>query len=225
MPETTTDPKPRKKAGAPLENAPGRVPYHEVDRLLVFGELVDGPEGEPPFVVYPSFRAIARRYGVNHSVIAGYAKRRDCLERREQAQQRVTARVDDKLVEQRATVVAVGKGDAVRVIDTFIRGFEAASKTMDVESPMTPRGPTSTGPLANCTDTAATRAMRTIPSRTTRSRTPPREPPPLPEPGGLRPSPERLSTSTPRPRPPGHPRSGACRPWSRPGFDAGRSAA
>ncbi|MDH5493789.1 MAG: hypothetical protein OEY14_17695, partial [Myxococcales bacterium] len=112
MPETTADPKPRKKAGAKLENAPGRVPYHEVDRLLVFGELVDGPEGEPPFVVYPSFRAIARRYGVNHSVIAGYAKRRDCLKRLEQAQQRVTARVDDKLVEQRATEVAVGKGDA-----------------------------------------------------------------------------------------------------------------
>jgi len=116
----------RKQAGAPLKNAPGRVPYHEVDRLLVFGELVDGPEGEPPFVVYPSFRAIARRYGVNHSVIAGYAKRRDCLKRREQAQQRVTARVDDKLVEQRATEVAVGKGEAVRVIDTFIKGFEAA---------------------------------------------------------------------------------------------------
>ena len=47
MPETTTDSKPRKKAGAPLKNAPGRVPYHEVDRLLVFGELVDGPEDEP----------------------------------------------------------------------------------------------------------------------------------------------------------------------------------
>lgn len=89
MPETTTDTKPRKKAGAPLKNAPCRVPYHEVDRLLVFGELVDGPECEPPFVVYPSFRAIARRYGVNHSVIAGYAKRRDCLKRREQGRSSV----------------------------------------------------------------------------------------------------------------------------------------
>lgn len=28
MPETTTDPTPRKKAGAPLNNAPGPVPYH-----------------------------------------------------------------------------------------------------------------------------------------------------------------------------------------------------
>lgn len=61
MPETSTAPKPTKKNGAPLENAQGRVPYHEVDRLLVLDELVDGPEGEPLFVVYPSFRAIARR--------------------------------------------------------------------------------------------------------------------------------------------------------------------
>jgi hypothetical protein len=69
MPSATTDTsKPTKKNGAPLKNATGRVPYHEVDRLLVFGELVQGPDGEPPFQVYPSFRAIARRYGVNHSV-------------------------------------------------------------------------------------------------------------------------------------------------------------
>lgn len=127
MPNATTDAsKPTKKNGAPLKNAPGRVPYHEVDRLLVFGELVQGPEGEPPFVVYPSLRAIGRRYGVNHSVIANYAKRRDCLKRRELAQQRVNARIDDKLVEQRATEVALGKADAVRVIDGFIQGFEQA---------------------------------------------------------------------------------------------------
>lgn len=115
-----------KKPGRPLKIDGPRFPQQEVDRILVFGELVDPGDGTGPVVVYPSYRELAQRYDVSHSVIAEYARKHNCLRRREQAQARVEARTDEKLIELRATAVAVSKDDTLRIIDNYLLGFEKA---------------------------------------------------------------------------------------------------
>ena len=124
MSDTPTDPsawtgRPRKAEGP-------RVPYNEVDRLLVFGEVTECADGETSDVRYPSYRDIAARYGVSHSLIAQYSKRHDCLRRRESARARITARTEQKLVELRASAMAYSRDDELRLIDTFLLGFEKA---------------------------------------------------------------------------------------------------
>lgn len=48
------------------------------------------------------------------------------MRRRGLAERRVNKRVDEKLAEKRATHIAMGKADALRIIDDYIRGFEQA---------------------------------------------------------------------------------------------------
>ena len=113
-------------SGRPRKADGPRVPYTEVDRLLVFGEVLSCSDGEGTDVFYPSYREIAARYRVSHSLIAQYSKRHDCLRRREEARQRITARADQKLVELRASAMAYARDDQLRLIDTFLLGFERA---------------------------------------------------------------------------------------------------
>ena len=120
-------PKPEKKGGRPRKVDGPKVNYQQLDRLLVFGELVESSEAEPA-VVFPSYRVLAKRFGVSHSVVSDYAKKHDCLRRRATNQARVEARTDDKLVELLATAFAVSKERTVRLLDRFIVEFE---KTMD----------------------------------------------------------------------------------------------
>jgi len=115
-----------RKNGRPRKGEPPRVPYEELDQLLVFGEKVVCEDGESTTVVYPSYRDIAGRYNVSHSVIATYARKHNCLRRREQAQSRITAKAEQKLIEARATELALGKEDALRMIDGFLVEFEEA---------------------------------------------------------------------------------------------------
>ena len=112
--------------GRPRKADGPRVPYNEVDRLLVFGEVVECADGETSDVRYPSYREVAARYGVSHSLIAQYSKRHDCLRRRENARVRITARAEQKLVELRASALAYSRDDELRLIDTFLLGFEKA---------------------------------------------------------------------------------------------------
>jgi hypothetical protein len=123
---TTAPPTSTKKSGRPKKADAPRIAYHELDRLLVFGELVDDGTGRGPATVFPSYRDLAKRYGVSHSVIAAYSSRHDCLRRREAAMQRVDARADDKLVELRATTLADAKARIIETVDRFLSDFEKA---------------------------------------------------------------------------------------------------
>lgn len=115
-----------RRSGRPRKSEPPRLPYDEVDRLLVFGEVVQTESGESTTVVYPSYREIARRYGVSHSLIAQYSKRHDCLRRRKEAKARIAVKTDQKLVEMRATAIAVSKDESLQIIDTYLAGFREA---------------------------------------------------------------------------------------------------
>jgi hypothetical protein len=115
-----------RRAGRPKKGEPPRVPYEELDRILVFGEVVTCEDGVNTTVHYPSYRDLARRYGVSNAVIARYAKEHQCQRRREVAKGRVAAKADQKLVELRAHALAMSKDDQVRIIDGYLLAFEKA---------------------------------------------------------------------------------------------------
>jgi len=115
-----------RKTGRPRKGDPPRVPYEELDRILVFGEVVETEDGAGSTVVYPSYRDLARRFGVSNSLIATYSKQHNCLRRREAAQVRTAARTDQKLVELRANAFAYAKDEVLRLIDGYLAGFEKA---------------------------------------------------------------------------------------------------
>ena len=115
-----------RKNGRPAKGDPPRVPYEELDRILVFGEVVNCEDGESTTVHYPSYRDLARRYGVCNSVIARYSKKHNCLRRREQAKARIAVETDKKLVDLRSTAIAMSKDDELRIIDTYLAEFEMA---------------------------------------------------------------------------------------------------
>jgi len=116
-----------RKADAPL------IAYEELDKLLVFGEVVVLPDGTTT-TVYPTYRKLAERYGIVPSVIAAYAKSHNCMRRREQAATRVAVRTEEKLIELRADAVAVGEDRLVQMIDDFLLSFERALKEGRVRS-------------------------------------------------------------------------------------------
>jgi hypothetical protein len=115
-----------RKYGRPSKGDIPRVPYEELDRILVFGEVVPCEDGESNAVQYPSYRDLASRYNVSNSLIADFSKRHNCLRRRKEAQARVAAKVDQKLVEFRSTALALSKEDELRIIDSYLAGFEKA---------------------------------------------------------------------------------------------------
>ncbi len=116
---------PRRPRGRPYKGDAPRVPYEELDKLLVFGEVVALPDGTTT-TVHPSRRQLAERYGVSTSLIASYSRSHNCKRRREEAKARITARTDQKLVELRASSIAVSKDDAIRMIDGYLVNFERA---------------------------------------------------------------------------------------------------
>lgn len=115
-----------KRMGRPKNADMPRISYHDLDRLLVFGEMVDDGDGFGPVTRYPSYRELAARYGVSHSLIAAYASKHQCLHRREVARQRLDARTDEKLIEKRASDIADCSVKIGDIIEGFITEFKKA---------------------------------------------------------------------------------------------------
>ena len=115
-----------RKTGRPRKSEPPRIPYDELDRVLVHGEEVACEDGETKTVVYPSYRELAARHGVSHSLIAKYSRKHGCMKRRKEAKARVVVQVDQKLTELRAEELAISKDDTLRMIDSYFAGFNQA---------------------------------------------------------------------------------------------------
>ncbi|WP_342379465.1 AT hook motif domain protein [Myxococcus stipitatus] len=120
-------PKEKRRPGRPRHQDAPLIPFEELDRLLVFGEVQILDDGKTT-TVYPSYRALAEKYGVVPSVIAEYARSHNTMKRRKLAAMRIEARKDEKLVELRSDALAVGEARLVAMIDDFLVKFEEALK-------------------------------------------------------------------------------------------------
>ncbi|MCU0661722.1 MAG: hypothetical protein MUC50_05275 [Myxococcota bacterium] len=117
-----------------LKKRPGRrrkgegpaFPREEVDRLLVHGELKENPDGTGRHTVYPTYRDIAERFGVAHSIIADYAKQHNCLRRRERVHTAVGELTESIFIEERAEALAMDRDGQVRIADLYIAQFKKA---------------------------------------------------------------------------------------------------
>lgn len=116
---------PRRRPGRPRKPDAPLVSYEELDRLLVFGEVQVLDDGTHT-TVYPTYSALAERFGIAKSIVASYAKTRNCLKRREQTATRVAVRTEEKLIDLRSDALAVGEDRLVQMIDEFLLKFEGA---------------------------------------------------------------------------------------------------
>jgi hypothetical protein len=119
----TGERKGKARGGRPIKGDGPAFRDDELDRLLVHGEA-DG-DG---IAQYPTYRDLAARYGVAHSVIADYSTRHNCLARRKEAQDQVRALVAQKLVESRAMSTADETKALLAMLDDYFAAFAAALK-------------------------------------------------------------------------------------------------
>jgi len=111
------------KGGRPPKNAPP-LPWDEIDRLLVYGELVPSRGGETHTPVFPTFAELSQRFGCSTSTLSTWAKQHRCLARRQEALARQRVITEEKLLTMRAEAYARSVEDEVRTIDGWLQRFE-----------------------------------------------------------------------------------------------------
>jgi len=126
MDTTVHKPKPNRPRGRPKRVDAPIVPWDEVDRLLVHGEVVKDEENGQKSTSFPSLSELGKRYGVSKNRIWQYASKHKCLERRKESHAREQIRYDRIVSARRAEARALATSDVVRVVDAYIVGFEQA---------------------------------------------------------------------------------------------------
>ena len=116
--------KPSRPRGRPRRADAPIVPWDEVDRLLVHGEVVQDDETGLKSTSFPSLAELGKRYGVSKNRIWQYASKHKCLERRKESEAREQIRYDRIVTARRAEARALATSDVVRVVDAYIVGFE-----------------------------------------------------------------------------------------------------
>lgn len=110
-----------RKRGRPRGGQGPIVPWQEADRLLVFGEVVIDEMTGRHEVRYPSYRELARRYGVSVSLIATYASKHQCIKRRYENCARARMQFDQQLLKKRAEARTIAIVDAIALVDDCLR--------------------------------------------------------------------------------------------------------
>ncbi len=116
--------KENRRRGRPAKNSETLVNWDAVDSLLVEGEQVETDNGV--VTGYPTYRDLAGRFGVSHSLIGKYAAEHNCLERRKQNQKRARSLANSRLSEFRAHELALKSDDIIRAIERYMVDFEEA---------------------------------------------------------------------------------------------------
>lgn len=128
--DSTTTPKKakgeKKKIGRPRKGAGPLINYNELDKLLVFGEVVPIEDAEGTMVRFPTYRELADRFKVSLSHIGDYASQHNCFKRRGEVQERIRVKAEQKIIEQRSTDIAVTKEHELKIIDSYVLQFEQA---------------------------------------------------------------------------------------------------
>lgn len=131
MPSNVTDSaehpaKPRRRPGRPKRADAPIIPWDEVDRLLVFGEVARDPATGREAVKFPSLAELADRYGVSRNRMWQYASKARCFARREEARLKTQETYERKVIEKVADSRALATADVAGIVDSYISGFRQA---------------------------------------------------------------------------------------------------
>lgn len=117
---------PTRRKGRPRRGEGPLVPWQEIDRLLVFGEVMRDEKTGHEDLRYPSLRELARRYGVSAGLIGRYSVQHQCIQRREENRAREQLRFEQKVIEKRAEARALSRVEEIGIIDDYLRRFKEA---------------------------------------------------------------------------------------------------
>ena len=92
-----------------------------VERDYIFGIVTEGKKGNFDRV-YPSLRSIANRFKIPHPTVGYYARKGNWGDRREKFKDHLRSEFDKEVAKERA----VSAGDALGILDGYIRRFKAA---------------------------------------------------------------------------------------------------
>lgn len=132
-----TPPPTRRRTGRPRSGEGPIIPWQEVDKALVFGEVVRDPKTGREAVKYPSIAVLAKRYDCSRTVIWRFASRSRCYARREEARLKTQETYERKVIEKLANTQVQAAVDVTGIVDSYIDGFRQALKAgrVRVDSP------------------------------------------------------------------------------------------
>jgi hypothetical protein len=116
----------KRKRGRPRNGDRPVIPWLEIDRLLVFGEMVRDQQTGREDLRYPSQRELGKRFGVSSGLIGYYSKQHQCMKRREENRRRAQVSFEQKLVEKLAEARAISTAEAIEIVDAYMRAFREA---------------------------------------------------------------------------------------------------
>jgi hypothetical protein len=116
----------KRKRGRPRKGDRQVIPWLEIDRLLVLGEMVRDPETGRENLQYPSQRELGKRFGVSGALIGHYSKHHQCMERRKENQRREQVRFEQKLAEKLAEAGVLSTAETIEIVDDYMRAFREA---------------------------------------------------------------------------------------------------
>jgi hypothetical protein len=74
-------------------------------------------------VQYPSYRDLAIRFGISSSIVADYARRHNCVRRREELGKRAREIADQRVLADRADSIAGEKQSRLKLLHTYFDEF------------------------------------------------------------------------------------------------------
>ena len=117
---------PKRKPGRPRNGDRVVIPWPDIDRLLVFGEMMRDEETGREDLRYPSIRELGRRFGVSGALIGRYSQQHQCMARRQQNRHCAQVSFEQKLVEKLAEARAVSTAETIEIVDAYLRAFRDA---------------------------------------------------------------------------------------------------
>lgn len=116
----------RRRTGRPKAADAPIIPWHEIDKLLVFGEVIRDAKSGREMLKFPSIAILAKRYGCSRTLVWRYSSRAKCYARREEAKLKTQETYERKVIEKLANTQARAAVDVTAIVDSYIDGFRRA---------------------------------------------------------------------------------------------------
>lgn len=112
----------RPKRGRPRRGDGPSIPWDEIEKAYVCGEIVRQLDDGSFERSYPSIRDLAKKYGVHRSLIGYHSRRHNWPARRQDFRTQLRTEIQ----QIRAKARALSTEDAVGILDAYLEKFRAA---------------------------------------------------------------------------------------------------